>query len=164
MSALRVSKRTILLSAVALATVWLAIVPTAARAEESALSKAVAAKRAPASAGTAVSPAVPNGVFAPGPSAGAVANSFVYIGGPQAVLNLRGRLNVGKSHVYVPYYGNVSADPNHPGWSGVAGIAYGFRTWDVSVVNGGFGSTTPSAIPGGDPPKANPALSLSIRF
>jgi hypothetical protein len=63
----------------------------------------------------------------------------------------------------VPYYGNVSTDPAHPGVQGTAGIAYGFRTWDISVLNGGLG--TPQApIPGVDAPKVNPALSLSIRF
>jgi hypothetical protein len=70
---------------------------------------------------------------------------------------------VGKSHVYVPYYGNVSTDPAHPSWQGAAGIAYGFRSWDISVVNGGFGNAPP-AVPGSDIPKPNQSLTLSIRF
>lgn len=165
MSAPRLTKRTILLSLAAFASVCLAVAPLSARADESSV-RSAAAKRSTTSTGAAIAPAVPNGVFAPGPSAGSVANSFVYNGGgPLPVLNLRGRLNVGKTHVYVPYYGNVSTDPNHPGFSGVAGIAYGFRGWDISVLNGGFGTTQPAAIPGADATnKANPALSLSIRF
>jgi hypothetical protein len=90
---------------------------------------------------------------------------FLYGPGTQPGMNIGGRLNVGKSHVYVPYYGNISNDPLHPGVQGTAGIAYGFRTWDISVYNAG--GITPGAppIPGLDaPPKANPALSLSIRF
>jgi hypothetical protein len=65
----------------------------------------------------------------------------------------------------VPYYGNVSNDPAHPGVQGVAGIAYGFRTWDISVLNGGFGTVQP-VLPGtnNDAPKVNPALTFSIRF
>ena len=63
----------------------------------------------------------------------------------------------------MPYYGNVGGDPTHHTYQGVAGIAYGFRTWDISVVNGGFGSVQ-NAVPGTEAPKANPSLSLSIRF
>ncbi len=95
----------------------------------------------------------------------AAANGFLYFPGGQPGMNVGGRLNVGKSHVYVPYYGNISNDPTHPGVQGVAGIAYGFRTWDISVLNGGGTSVAQPAIPGLDaPPKVNPALSLSIRF
>ena len=74
-----------------------------------------------------------------------------------------GRVNVGKSKLYVPYYGNISSDPTHPGVQGTAGIAYGFRTWDISVLNGNMG-TQQAPVPGVDTPKVNPALSLSIRF
>jgi hypothetical protein len=88
--------------------------------------------------------------------------SFQFIPGAPG-MNIGGRVNVGKSKLYVPYYGNVSTDPAHPGVQGAAGIAYGFRTWDISVLNGGLG--TPQApVPGVDTPKVNPALSLSIRF
>src|SRR6202012_734233 len=66
-----------------------------------------------------------------------IPNGFLSFPGAQPGLNIGGRLNVSK-HVYVPYYGNVSNDPAHPGVQGVAGIAYGFRTWDISVLNGGF--------------------------
>jgi hypothetical protein len=79
-------------------------------------------------------------------------------------MNIGGRVNVGKSHVYVPYYGTISNDPAHPGVQGTAGLAYGFRTWDISVLNGGFGNQPSSGIPGGDPPKVNPALTFSIHF
>ncbi len=91
-------------------------------------------------------------------------NGFLYFPGAQPGMNIGGRLNVSK-HVYVPYYGNVSNDPAHPGVQGAAGIAYGFRTWDISVLNGGFGTVQP-ALPGStnDAPKVNPALTFSIRF
>jgi hypothetical protein len=100
------------------------------------------------------------------PAPGAHGNAgFLFFPGPAAQpgLNVGGRVPVGKSHVYVPYYGNVSTDPVHPGVQGTAGIAYGFRTWDISVLNGGFGSSQ-QTLPGVDAPKNNPALSLSIRF
>jgi hypothetical protein len=63
--------------------------------------------------------------------------------------------------VYVPYYGNVTGDPAHPNVQGTAGIAYGFRTWDISVLNAPPSS---QVLPGYDAPKANPSLSLSVRF
>ena len=93
-----------------------------------------------------------------------LSNGFLYFPGAQPGMNIGGRLNVSK-HVYVPYYGNVSNDPAHPGVQGTAGIAYGFRTWDISVLNGGFGTVQP-AIPGStnDAPKVNPALTFSLRF
>jgi len=78
-------------------------------------------------------------------------------------MNIGGRVNVGKSHVYVPYYGVISNDPAHPGVQGTAGLAYGFRTWDISVLNGAFGTTQP-AIPGTDVSKVNPALTFSLHF
>lgn len=88
---------------------------------------------------------------------------LLYFPGPQTGLNINGRVNVGKSHVYVPYYGNVSNDPTHPGIQGTAGIAYGFRTWDISVLNGAFGTQSPT-LPGTEAPKVNPAVTFSIRF
>jgi hypothetical protein len=91
----------------------------------------------------------------------AFSNGFLYFPGAQPGMNIGGRVNVGKSHVYVPYYGNVSNDPTHPGVQGTAGIAYGFRTWDISVLNG---VSPQPPFPGADTPKVNPALSLSIRF
>jgi hypothetical protein len=91
-------------------------------------------------------------------------DGILYFPGAQPGMNINGRVNVGKSHVYVPYYGNVSNDPTHPGVTGNAGIAYGFRTWDISVFNGALGTVTP-ALPGAvDSPKVNPALTFSIRF
>jgi hypothetical protein len=48
---------------------------------------------------------------------------------------------------------------------GVAGIGYGFRTFDLTVQNGGFSAGAPAPnVPGGEPPKVNPSLSFSIRF
>jgi hypothetical protein len=90
-------------------------------------------------------------------------NGFQFIPGAPG-MNIGGRVNVGKSKLYVPYYGNISTDPAHPGVQGTAGIAYGFRTWDISVLNGGLGTPAAAPIPGVDSPKVNPALSLSIRF
>ncbi|HEY5341401.1 MAG TPA: hypothetical protein VIK27_10265 [Candidatus Aquilonibacter sp.] len=90
-------------------------------------------------------------------------SGFLYLPGAQPGMIVGGRVNVGKSHVYVPYYGNISTDPTHPGVQGTAGIGYGFRTWDISLLNGGFGNST-APLPGIETPKVNPALSLSIRF
>ena len=90
-------------------------------------------------------------------------DGFLYFPGAQPGMNINGRVPVGKSHMYVPYYGNVSNDPTHPGVTGTAGIAYGFRTWDISVLNGAFGTVQPT-LPGGEAPKVNPNLTFSIRF
>jgi hypothetical protein len=90
-------------------------------------------------------------------------NGFVYTPGPQPVLGFHGRFNVGKSGVYVPYYGNVGTDPSHPNVEGIAGIGYGFHGWDISVVNGGYAPNA-APVPGGDTAKVNPSLSFSIRF
>jgi hypothetical protein len=105
----------------------------------------------------------PSNVVGAPPRVG-IPNGFLYFPGAQSGMNIGGRLNVTK-HVYVPYYGNVSNDPAHPGVQGTAGIAYGFRSWDISVLNGGFGTVQPS-IPGAtnDAPKVSPALTFSIRF
>jgi hypothetical protein len=125
--------------------------------------RALAAKRAATSlTNGGLSTGLPN------PGAGtrnatSFAGGFLYFPGAgttQPGLNVGGRVPVGKSHVYVPYYGNVSGDPAHPTVQGTTGIAYGFRTWDISVLNG-----TPSqSLPGADAPKVNPNLSLSVRF
>jgi hypothetical protein len=92
-------------------------------------------------------------------------NGFVYATGPQSI-GFRGRVNVGKSGVYLPYYGNVDTDPLHPNVESVTGIAYGFRTFDLSLQNSaGLTPGVPAPnIPGGQPPKANPSLTFSIRF
>jgi hypothetical protein len=130
-------------------------------ADESGTARAAQAKRTTTSLGNVTSQSA--GTTA-GQSGAAYAPGFLYFPGAQPGMNIGGRVNVGKSHLYVPYYGNISNDPTHPGVQGTAGIAYGFRTWDISVLNGGFSSTQPG-LPGVDaPPKANPALSLSIRF
>jgi hypothetical protein len=134
-----------------------------ARAEDIGATAARAAqvKRATTSLGTAQPPSA---TTLNSPQSHPFANGFLYFPGAQTGLNIGGRLNVGKSHLYVPYYGTISNDPAHPGVQGTAGVAYGFRTWDISVLNGGFGSPPAPAIPGADAPKVNPALSLSIRF
>ena len=65
------------------------------------------------------------------------------------------------------YYGNVdTSDPLHPAVQGVAGLGYGFHTFDVTVQNGAFSPFVAPApnVPGGAPPKVNPSLSFSIRF
>lgn len=90
-------------------------------------------------------------------------DGFLYFPGAQPGMNINGRVPVGKSKLYVPYYGNVSNDPTHPGISGTAGIAYGFHSWDISVFNGALGTVQP-ALPGADSSKVNPALQFSIRF
>jgi hypothetical protein len=114
------------------------------------------AKRSTASLGTTT-----NGATAATPSSAGFNNGFVYTPQPQAVVGIRGRLNVGKSGVYVPYYGNVGNDPLRPNVSGVAGIGYGFHSWDVSVINAA--AALPN-VPGTDPPKTSPSLSFSIHF
>jgi hypothetical protein len=160
MLALRFRQR--LLSIAALAAVGIAFVALPARADETASVKATQVKRATTSLSD-LGASLLGGVPSSREGAG-YANGFVYVPGPQSQLNLGGRVNVGKSHVYVPYYGNMTGDPAHPTWQGAAGIAYGFRTWDISVVNGGFGNTTAPVIPGADTSKTNPSLSLSVRF
>jgi hypothetical protein len=162
MFSLRFRHRAQLFSVATLAAFTLLGIALPATAEDTSARPAVQAKRAPASFGANGSlpliGSVPSSRVASG-----FANGFLYLPGPQPLLNVGGRVPVGKSHVYVPYYGDVSGDPTHPTYQGVAGIAYGFRTWDISVVNGGF-TNAPNAVPGGDQPKANPSLSLSIRF
>jgi hypothetical protein len=158
MLSLRIRQRAQVLSVAALASLAVLSVAFPARADDT--TRVAQAKRSTTSftAGTSLLGGAP----ATRQSTG-YANGFLYLPGPQPLLDLGGRVNVGKSHVYVPYYGNVTGDPAHPTWQGAAGIAYGFRTWDISVVNGGFGSPQ-SVVPGADAPKANPSLQLSIRF
>ena len=149
--------RRLTVAAFAAVAVCISTLPAAAE-DTTAGARAVAAKRSTTSF-TLQQPAI---TAAPGRSTG---GGFLFFpgAGPQPGINVGGRVPVGKSHVYVPYYGNVSGDPAHPGVQGTAGIAYGFRTWDISVLNGGFGSSQ-QTLPGVDPPKNNPALSLSVRF
>ena len=160
MLALRFRQR--LISIAALAAFGFAFAALPARADDAASVKAAQAKRTTTSLSGAGSSLL-GGVPSSRQSAG-YANGFVYVPGPESQLNLGGRVNVGKSHVYVPYYGNMSGDATHPTWQGAAGFAYGFRTWEISVVNGGFGNSPTPAIPGADTSKANPSLSLSVRF
>jgi hypothetical protein len=161
MFAFRFSQRVRFLSVAVFAVIAVFAVAVPVRADElpavPAAAHAAQAKRGTASLGNGM----PSTVGAPQGHTG-YATGFLYFPGAQPGMNIGGRVNVGKSHVYVPYYGNISNDPTHPGVQGAAGIAYGFRTWDISVLNGG--GTNQSAIPGADAPKANPSLSLSIRF
>jgi hypothetical protein len=164
MLSLRFGKTARIFAVAAFASAALLSFAVPARADDTATARAAAmtAKRAPQS----FAPTGTSSILGSTPSsreATGYANGFLYLPGPQPELNLGGRVPVGKSHVYVPYYGNVGGDPTHPTWQGAAGLAYGFRTWDISVVNGGFGSVQ-SAVPGAEAPKANPSLSLSIRF
>ena len=162
MSAVRFYNRARLLSIALFAAIWMVVSCVPANADDATTGRARdSAKRAPASLNLNNSAVTPPG--SPRNTAGFM-NGFVYTPGPQPVLGFRGRVNVGKSGVYVPYYGNVGSDPAHPNLQGVAGIGYGFRTWDISVVNGGFSAGAPAAVPGADAPKANPSLSFSIRF
>ena len=160
-SAVCFSHRARLLSVAAFAAAWLAASAVPARADEAAGARAHETKQHTASLNlNAPGAAAPVAPVTRGPG---IMNGFVYSTGPQS-LGFRGRLNVGKTGVYVPYYGNVDTDPLHPNTQGFAGIGYGFRTWDVSVVNGGYTSGPPASVPGADAPKANPSLSFSIRF
>jgi hypothetical protein len=167
---MRLSNRARVLTVAVCASVWLAMSGSSARATETAgaaipaapAAHAAAVKRSAASLNlNAASPISP-----PARSSGMV-NAFVYSTGPQS-LGFRGRVNVGKSGVYVPYYGNVdTSDPLHPAVQGVAGVGYGFHTFDVSVQNGAFSpgvAPPPPNVPGGSPAKVNPSLSFSIRF
>jgi hypothetical protein len=142
----------------AAATVFTLAVPANAEDITASAARAAQAKRATTSLGN---PSTSTSLGAqPGRS---TTGGFLYFPGAQPGMNIGGRLNVGK-HVYVPYYGTISSDPAHPGVQGTAGLGYGFRTWDISVLNGGFGNAPSPAIPGADAPKVNPALSFSIRF
>lgn len=152
MLVLRFGKLARMLSVAVLIALGVFACAVPARANDTA--RTAQAKRSPASlsnAGAGQVPAGPN-----------FAGGFQFIPGAPGII-IGGRVNVGKSKLYVPYYGNISTDPAHPGVQGSAGIAYGFHTWDISVLNGGFG-TQQAPVPGIDPPKVNPAVSLSIRF
>lgn len=150
--------RRLTVAAFAAASVFVLSLP--AQADDNVQARALSAKRTTQSLTTSSQPTLA-GVA--GNRNTGFANGFLYFPGAQPGLTVGGRVPLGKSHVYVPYYGNVSGDPAHPSVQGTAGIAYGFRTWDISVVNGGVANTQ-QLLPGVDAPKANPALSLSIRF
>jgi len=161
MSAVRFLKRATLLSVTAFA-VALTVLPVApARADEAPVRKEAVAKQRTAALTLNNVPSA--GAAIPVTHGSGILQGFVYATGPQS-LSFRGRVNVGKTGVYVPYYGNVSADPLHPETESFAGIGYGFRGWDVSVVNGSTNGAPPAAIPGADTARANPSLSFSIRF
>ncbi len=163
MSVYRILQRARFLSVAVFAALTVLAIAVPVRAEEvpPAVRAAQAqAKRTTTSFGNASAATVVPA--APGAHVGS-ASSFLYFPSTQSGVNIGGRLPVGKSHVYVPYYGTISNDPTHPGVQGATGLAYGFRTWDISLLNGGFG-TQPAPVPGADQPKVNPSLSLSIHF
>jgi hypothetical protein len=162
MSAVRLYNRARLLSFVAVAALTALVLAAPALGDTTTGARHEAtAKRGAASL---TLPAAGSSTTASRSTAG-FSNGFVYTPGPQPVLGFHGRFNVGKSGVYVPYYGNVGTDPSHPNVEGIAGIGYGFHGWDVSVVNGGFAAGAQAApVPGGDTSKVNPSLSFSIRF
>jgi hypothetical protein len=149
-----------LLAIAVFTSVAMAGIAVPARADDTSAARPATAKRST----TSFESALPAGASGTASRAVPFSNGFLYVPGAQpGGVNVGGRVPVGKSHVYVPYYGNVSNDPTHPGVQGTAGIAYGFRTWDISVFNGGLG-TPQTTLPGVDAPKTNPALSVSIRF
>jgi len=163
MSVVGFSKRARLLSVAALAAAWLALsaAPAPARADDATAARSREAAKQHTASLNLNAPAA--GTIAPAGRSGGMLNAFVYQTGPQSV-GFRGRVKIGKSGVYVPYYGNVDSDPLHPTTQSYAGIGYGFRSWDVSVVNGGYSSGSLANVPGADTPKANPSLSFSIHF
>jgi hypothetical protein len=165
MSVVRFSKRARLLSVAAFAAAWLALsaAPTPARADDATAARSREAAKQHTSSLNLSAPAAAAIAPAGRSSGGGILNAFVYQTGPQSV-GFRGRVKIGKSGVYVPYYGNVDTDPLHPATQSYAGIGYGFRSWDVSVVNGGYSSGSLANVPGADTPKANPSLSFSIHF
>jgi len=159
MSGTRFSTWVRLVSVAVLTAAWLGVGVLPAQAQDTAAARAHEAKQHTASLNLNGSAGASAPAAAPA-SRGGILNGFVYSTSPQS-LGFRGRLNVGKTGVYVPYYGDVDTDPLHPNSQAFAGIGYGFHTWDVSVVNGNSGV---AAVPGGDAPKSNQSLSFSIRF
>jgi hypothetical protein len=161
MSAVHRTNRARFVSIAVLSAMWLGVSVGPASAEQTAAARShETAKRAATSLNLNTAGSVAPTTLAP--HSGNILNGFVYNTGPQSV-GFRGRVNVGKTRVYVPYYGNVDADPLHPNAEGFAGIGYGFRTWDISVVNGGY-SGAAANVPGADTPKATQSLSFSIHF
>jgi hypothetical protein len=159
MSVVRFNNWAGLLSAVILTAACLLAPGAPANADDATSAAHVTAKRSTASLNLG-NGSLP-GASAPARSSGGFANGFVYSPGALPNAAIRGRLNVGKSGVYVPYYGGT--DPSRPGiQGGVAGIGYGFHGWDISVYDAGAGVAP--AGPGVDAPKSNPSLSFSIRF
>jgi hypothetical protein len=140
-----------------------AVVAAFATAAPATADEVTAAARAPQAKRSTTSFNLQPTISGPTQLRGGPTSGFLTFPGTQPGMNIGGRVNVGKSHVYVPYYGSISTDPTRPGVQGTAGLAYGFRTWDISVFNGGFG-TQQAPVPGIDQPKVNPALSLSVRF
>ena len=49
------------------------------------------------------------------------------------IIGLRGRLNLGGSKFYIPYYIDVGTGSSELTWEGMAGLAYGFKWVDIIV-------------------------------
>ena len=47
------------------------------------------------------------------------------------VIGLRGRLNLGPSQFYIPYYFDIGAGSSEVTWEGVVGLGYGFKWVDI---------------------------------
>jgi hypothetical protein len=162
MSASRFDNRARLLSVAAFVAIWIGLTFAPARADETAAVRAREGKQRSTAALTLPGAPAIAGVTRGGSN---VTNGFVYLPGVQPALGFRGRVNVGRSGVYVPYYGDVGIDPAHPNVQGMAGIGYGFRGFDISVYNGGLSAgAAPGLVPGGVTGKANPSVSVSVRF
>jgi hypothetical protein len=50
------------------------------------------------------------------------------------IIGLRGRLNIGSSRFYVPYYFDVGTGSSNFTWQGLAGLGYGFKWFDLVLV------------------------------
>jgi hypothetical protein len=161
MSAERFSTWARWVSVAVLTAAWLGFAVAPASAQDTSAAKARESKAHTSSLSLNASAAASAPAAAPANRGGSFLNGFVYATGPQS-LGFRGRVNVGKTGVYVPYYGNVDTDPLHPNSQTSAGIGYGFRTWDISVMNGN--SAGVANVPGGGDAPRSQSLSFSVRF
>ena len=113
--------------------------------------------------GASLAPALPatGGAAAASAAASATRGTMSFNSVPAVGPVLQGQVPVGKSHVYVPYYGGANGGISGA-LQGVAGLGIGFGSWNVSVVNRMLGTDLPNFLQSMKAP--NPALSLSIRF
>jgi hypothetical protein len=126
MSAERFSTWARWVSVAVLTAAWLGFAVAPASAQDTSAAKARESKAHTSSLSLNAPAAASAPAAAPANRGGSFLNGFVYATGPQS-LGFRGRVNVGKTGVYVPYYGNVDTDPLHPNSQTSAGIGYGFR-------------------------------------
>ena len=77
-------------------------------------------------------------------------------------VGVHGQVPLGRSHVYLPYYGDVAGAGPSASMQGVAGLGYGFGSWNLSVVNRGLGTDVPSLVQ--SMKSVSPSLTLSLRF